>query len=168
MENLKKIAHPGEDFHEYVCGIAPARYAIRKVFRIIDEQARRAGVEPLEHQALLQIYGTDQQMLHVNVLAHRLDIPAALASRTVTSLQKSGYVARASSSRDRRVTEVSITQSGRELVKDIDSQVRRAVGLFAQELTSAEKWSALRILTFYVGLDVDLDHIREHVKETRS
>ena len=42
------------DFQRYFHGIAKARYVIRKVIRIVDEQAKKAGLDPLEHQALIQ------------------------------------------------------------------------------------------------------------------
>lgn len=161
---------PGEsdDFHPYVHGIAEARYTIRKVLGIVNDQAKNAGLDPLEHQALLQIYGSDQQMLAVSALAKRLGIPTALASRLATSLEKRGLAERMGSSRDRRVTEVHITQTGRDIVKEIDKQVRRHVDFFSDELTPSEKWSALRILAFYVGLDVEIDHIRDHMSESSA
>jgi len=45
-------------FEEYFHGVSEARYVIRKVFRIVDDQAKQAGLEPLEHQALIQIFGS--------------------------------------------------------------------------------------------------------------
>lgn len=147
------------EFHRYVSGIAEARYAIRKVFRIADEQARAAGLEPLEHQALLQVYGSSDQMLQVSPLAGRLDIAPAFASRVVRQLEDKGYVKRHSSESDRRVTEVRITDAGRAIVQAIDADVRVHVEYFQKQLSPTSKSSALFIVGFYVGVDLPQDMI---------
>lgn len=142
------------DFHEYVCGIAEARYAIRKVFRIVDDRAKLAGLEPLEHQALLQVYGSPGEMLQVNSVARRLDIAPAFASRMIRQLETKGYVLRRSSETDRRVTEVHMTAAGREIVRSIDADVRMHVEYFQAQLPMSSKSTALSIMAFYVGLDL--------------
>lgn len=149
------------DFHRYVSGIAEARYAIRKVFRIVDEQARSAGLDPLEHQALLQVYGSPAQMLQVNNVAQRLDIAPAFASRMLRQLEDKGFVERRSSERDRRVTEVHITEAGREVVRRIDADVRVHAEYFQQQLPPASKSTALSIMAFYIGLDIPQEAIEK-------
>lgn len=149
------------DFHRYVAGIAEARYAIRKVFRIVDEQARAAGLDPLEHQALLQVYGSQEQMLQVNNVAQRLDIAPAFASRMLRRLEEKGYVERRSSEGDRRVTEVHMTEEGRAIVQQVDSDVRVHVEYFQQQLPTDTKTTALTIMAFYVGLDLPQDQLEE-------
>lgn len=44
--------------HDYFIAVARIRYIMRKVFRIIDEHAKKLGLDPLAHQALLQVYGS--------------------------------------------------------------------------------------------------------------
>ena len=36
-----------EDKHAYFVGVAEARYVLRKVFRIVEEQAKKFGLDPL-------------------------------------------------------------------------------------------------------------------------
>ena len=55
--------------HDYFVDVAEARYVLRRVFRIAEEQAKAAGLEPLTHQALIQIYGSPERRLRVNGLA---------------------------------------------------------------------------------------------------
>jgi DNA-binding MarR family transcriptional regulator len=141
-----------EDVHEYFEAIAEARYVVRKVFRIIDEQARQEGLEPLEHQALLQVYGGPDQMLHVNKLAERLDIVPAFASKLVKGLEALGLVERVQSKEDRRVIEVRITATGREKAQAIDADVQLHVDYFQKQLSARERRAALRIFSFYVGV----------------
>lgn len=151
------------DFHRYVSGIAEARYAIRKVFRIVDEQARSAGLDPLEHQALVQVYGSPAQMLQVNSVAQRLDIAPAFASRMLKQLEGKGYVERRSSASDRRVTEVHMTDAGRDVLRHIDSEVRVHVEYFQSQLTRTSKTTALHIMAFYIGIDLPEETIEKIV-----
>ena len=72
--------------HDYFAEVAEARYVLRRVFRISEEQARAAGLDPLAHQALIQIYGSPERRLRVNQLAERLDITPAFASSLLKSL----------------------------------------------------------------------------------
>jgi DNA-binding MarR family transcriptional regulator len=140
-----------EDKHAYFQGIAQARFVVRKCFRIVDEQARKAGLEPLEHQAMLQIYGSDEQSLAVSRLGERLDVSTALASKLAKGLEGAGYVKRSSGSEDQRVTNVAMTAAGRRLLHKIDEQVRFHVGYFARQLTPKQRTTALFIFAFYVG-----------------
>lgn len=149
------------DFHGYVAGIAEARFAIRKAFRIIDEQAKRRGLDPLAHQALIQIYGSAEQNMQVNDVARRLDITPPFASRLVRALDEKGYVERRSSEEDKRVIDVYITDSGRELVQEIDSAVRYDIEYFQRQLPEESKVVALSVMGVYVGLDIAPDRIRE-------
>ena len=52
----------GEGLKGYFHGVAEARYVIRRIFRIVDEQAKSAGLEPLEHQALIQLFGAPEPL----------------------------------------------------------------------------------------------------------
>src|SRR4051812_30693892 len=100
------------DFDLYMGHVARARYVIRKVQRIIDECAKRHGLEPLEHQALIQIHGAAERRLPVGQLAERLDIVPTFTSRLVQQLEAAGLVTRARSETDRRGTVVSATEEG--------------------------------------------------------
>src|SRR5580765_7763155 len=72
------------NFQTYMHSVAQARYVVRKVIRIVQEQAKRVGLDPLEHEALLQIYGSgSDELLSVNGLAELLDVAPALASRVI-------------------------------------------------------------------------------------
>ena len=96
----------------YFHGVADARFVIRRVFRIVDERAKLRGLEPLEHQALIQIYGARVDDLRVGALAERLDISSAFASKLVKALVSRGLIALTGSEADQRVTHVSATAAG--------------------------------------------------------
>lgn len=141
-----------EGFKDYVHGIAEARYVIRRVFRIVDEQARKAGLEPLEHQALIQVFGARGPLRVIDV-ADRLDIAPAFASRLVKTLTEKGLVtrSRAQAESDRRITVVAPTDEARDLLAAIDESVELHVGHFQRQLSDSQRAAALGIFAFYLG-----------------
>ncbi|MPV35542.1 MarR family winged helix-turn-helix transcriptional regulator [Georgenia subflava] len=141
------------DFQTYIRKIAEARYVTRKVLRIVNDQAQEHGLDPLVHQALLQIYGSDGTALAVNVLAKRLDIAPAFASRLVRELENLGYVRRESSPTDKRVKHVSATDDGVAMLEQIDQSVYHHISYFHRQFDEEQKMAALSIFAFYVGLD---------------
>src|SRR6478736_1849013 len=90
------------DRHPYFQGVAQARYVLRKVFRLVEEEAKRAGIDPLAHQALIQIYGSPTGALKVKDVAERLDITPAFASSLVKTLAAKGLIATKKDKRDSR------------------------------------------------------------------
>jgi len=139
------------DLHEYMRIVADARYVFRTVQRIIDECARGYGVEPLEYQALLQIFGAVEQRLPIGRLAERLNIVSALASRLVQQLEARGLVARTRSQKDRRATYVSATKKGENLLRSAFDDVHDEVNYFRLKVTDEQRQAAHEIASFYVG-----------------
>lgn len=140
-----------QDFQHYFHGVAQAHHVIRKVFRIVDAQASKAGVEPLEHKLLIQAIGAGEKALRVSDLAARLDIAPALASRLVKSLEGKGLVSRSLGQGDRRTTVVDLTWEGRRLLGEIDREVRLHVNYFQAQLSDEERAAAVRVFAFYLG-----------------
>ena len=141
-----------EDTHSYFCNVAEARYLLRKVFRIAEDQAKSSGIDPLAHQALIQIFGSPLQKLRVNQLAERLDISPAFTSSLVRALADEGFVSRNRDDADLRVTWVSVTNAGVELLVSIDKAIEFHVTYFAAQIPQAQRERALLTLKFYVGL----------------
>ncbi len=139
----------------YFHGVADARFVIRRVFRIVDERAKNHGLDSLEHQALIQIYGARDGEVRVGTVAERLDISPAFASKIVKALVAKKYVVLSGSTRDQRVTNVSATTAGIAALVEIDADVRIHVGFFTRQLTHEQKAAALSIFAFYVGVDAD-------------
>lgn len=137
---------------EHFQAIAAARYVIRKFFRTMNDEAKRAGLDPLQYQALLQVYGGPDQMLSVSQLAERLDIVPAFASKLVNGLEKKGLAVRKQSKGDRRIIEVRITKAGREAARAIDRQVQVHIDYFQKQLPLSEKQAALSLIASYLGL----------------
>ena len=142
------------DRRVYFQGVAAARYLLRKVFRLVEEEAKRAGIDPLAHQALIQIYGSPNGALRVKELAERLDISPAFSSSLVKLLVAKHYVTRERDKKDSRVAWVRVTKKGQDLLHRIDEQVQTHVDYFTRSLSPAETEAALSILMFYVGVSL--------------
>ena len=142
------------DRRPYFRGVAQARYVLRKVFRLVEEEAKRAGVDPLAHQALIQIYGSADGALKVKDVAERLDITPAFASSLVKTLVTRGFLATKRDKQDSRVNWVQVTKEGRALLHLIDEQVQIHVDYFTRGLSSEETEAALSILMFYAGVSL--------------
>jgi DNA-binding MarR family transcriptional regulator len=141
---------------DYFSGVADARFVIRKVFRIVDERAKSRGLDPLEHQALIQIYGARGRDVRVGDVAERLDISPAFASKLVKALSQKGLVTTRQSTRDQRVTHLKASAKGAKLLGEIDAEVHFHVDYFARQLTPAQKAAALSIFAFYVGTTIEI------------
>src|SRR5262249_11512996 len=140
--------------HPYFQGVAEARYVLRKVFRMVEEEARSAGVEPLAHQTLIQIYGSPGTRLRVKEVAERLDITPGVAACLVEVLGEQGYVVRERDKSDNRVIWVKVTKAGRALLHMIDEQVQIHVDYFTANLDPKQTEAALSVLMFYVGVSI--------------
>lgn len=157
-------------FHGYVQALAHARFVLRRVMRILDDQAREHDLEPLNHQALLQIYGSESGIT-ISQLADRLDIAPAFGSRLVSQLDKQGLVTREPHPTDRRATIIGASVEGIERIRAIDRAIYRRIRLFQDELTEAGKFGALGVFASYVGLDGDstlAGHLRDSVRWARD
>lgn len=148
----------GDALERYFHGVAEARYVIRKVFRIVDEQAKAADLEPLEHQALIQILGAPQPFRVID-LADRLDIAPAFASRLAKRLEDRGLVDRSAAKDDRRSKHLAATERARELLAQIDQEVHLHVDYFQRQLTHDERVAALGIFSFYLGAEPEIDEL---------
>lgn len=138
--------------HTYFLRIAKARGILRRVFRIIAECARRHGVDSLEHQALVQIFGSPATELPVTRIAENLDISQPCASRLVRALARHGFVERRADRNDQRLTLVRITKSGRMVLRRIEGDVHLHVGYFGAQLTPEQRAAVASTIAFYVGL----------------
>ena len=136
--------------------IAEARYVLRRVLRIADDQAKQAGLDPLAHQLLLQVYGLNEgKGTAISAVASRLDIPPALGSRLVRQLEERGFIQRSESKVDKRVTSIVITKAGTQMLDQINQSVRQHLSYMKYALDDDQRRSALSIFSLYVGLTDD-------------
>jgi DNA-binding MarR family transcriptional regulator len=138
----------------YFRGVAAARYLLRKVFRLVEEEAKRAGIDPLAHQALIQIYGSEKGALRVKEVAERLDISPAFSSSLVKHLVAKRYVTRERDKDDSRVAWVKVTRKGQDVLLRIDQQVQIHVDYFTNSIPPEETEAAFSVMMFYAGVSL--------------
>lgn len=142
----------GRPLAEIMAGIADAHSIFRRVMRIVDEQAKRMQLDPLEHKVLIQVFGA-RSPLRINDVATRLDIAPALASRTVKALEGKGLIERFPHTEDRRSTFVVATDAAVEMIDAIRQNVNRETEYFQVHITDSERIAALAVFARYLGLD---------------
>ena len=141
----------GYNFLDYMQIVAHGRYVFRTVQRLIDNCAKRHGVDPLEHQAMIQIYGASDQRLPIGRLAERLDIDPALASRLVQQLETRNLARRTRSNEDRRAIYVSLTRSGVKQMRAVVEHVHTEVEFFRLVSNEEQRRATHELVAFYVG-----------------
>jgi DNA-binding MarR family transcriptional regulator len=142
------------DRSPYFRGVAAARYLLRKVFRLVEEEAKRAGIDPLAHQALIQIYGSKKGALRVKEVAERLDISPAFSSSLIKLLVAKHYVTRERDKEDSRVAWVKVTKKGQDVLLRIDQQVQIHVDYFTNSIPPDETEAAFSVMMFYAGVSL--------------
>jgi DNA-binding MarR family transcriptional regulator len=146
--------------HNYFRSVADARYVIRKAVRIVDDIAKSRGLDPLEHQALIQIYGARTDVL-VRTVAERLDISPTFASKLVKALISAKFVTSHDSPTDLRASLLRVTVTGVRILEEIDAEVRLQVNMFTRNLKPDQKAAALAIFAFYVGAKIEVTDYHE-------
>ncbi len=102
--------------------------------RALDE----SGLTFVQMKAMLTVAG-EEEPAPVKLIAERLDVSVASASRAVESLVKRGLVTRLEDSDDRRVRRVSLTSPGRELAGRIFATRIAGLERFVTGLNGTER-----------------------------
>ncbi len=110
--------------------LAAFRYALRQFLRFSEDAAKRAGLTPQQHQALLAIKGFPRRdEVTVSELAERLQLRHHSTVELLDRLAKLKLVARAQSDSDRRQVNVRLTPRGEQILDKLSSaheeQLRR-------------------------------------------
>jgi DNA-binding MarR family transcriptional regulator len=147
-----KRPNGADSSHAHFQAIARARYLLRRIFRIVEEKAKEHGLDPLAHQALIQVYGSSRMQLRIKDIAELLDIAPAFASILVKGLVEKKYVSRSRSGKDKRGISITITHSGHRLLHAIDRDVAHHIDFFSHQLTADQRSMVGAILMNYVGI----------------
>lgn len=110
--------------------LASFRYALRQFLHFSEQAAKRAGVTPQQHQALLAIKGfPGGDRLRVGELAERLQLRHHSTVELVDRMGRLKLVSRESSDEDRREVFVRLTGRGEHVLENLSAahkeQLRR-------------------------------------------
>jgi DNA-binding MarR family transcriptional regulator len=118
--------------------LAEFRYAIRRYLNFSERNARKAGLEPQQYQALLAIKGLgDLQSATIGVLAERLQIQHHSAVELMDRLEKRGMIRRQRSRSDRRKVVVELTKRGETKLMRISIPHRNELQIAGRKLLRA-------------------------------
>lgn len=129
MENIS--------YSEYEA-LAELRYQIRKFLRFSEDAARKAGLEPRQHQLMLALKGLPQDVRpRIGALAERLQIQPHSAVELVDRLAKGGYVRRQREGKDRREVLLSLTPKGEKVLRELSLDHREELRTAGPALMAA-------------------------------
>ena len=100
--------------------LAEFRYQIRRFLHFSEEQVRRLGLEPQQHQLLLTIKGLPERTpATISELADRLQLRHHTVVELVDRMERRGYVVRGTGKQDRRQVIVRLTTAGSNLLRKL-------------------------------------------------
>lgn len=118
--------------------LAELRHQIRRFLHFSEQTARRAGLEPRQHQLMLSLKGLPPRVRpSIGELAQRLLIEHHSAVELVNRLAKGGYVQRERDGEDRRAVLVSLTRKGEKILRDLSLDHRAELSVQGPALTTA-------------------------------
>lgn len=97
--------------------LASLRYALRQFVRSSELAARRVGLTPRQHQALLAVRGApEDRAATVGHVAEWLQIRHHSAVGLLDRLEEKGFVVRRPGVEDRRQVFISVTDAGNQIL----------------------------------------------------
>ena len=117
--------------------LAEFRYQMRRFLHFSEEAARKAGIEPQQHQLMLAVKGIrDGEEPRIAYLAERLQIQHHSAVELVDRMEKKGLLSRERATADRREVHVQLTALGGQLLADLTKSMRAELRLAAPALVA--------------------------------
>jgi DNA-binding MarR family transcriptional regulator len=118
--------------------LAELRYQIRKFLHFSEQAARKAKMEPRQHQLLLAIKGLPQDLSpRIGVLAERLQLRHHSAVELANRLAKGGYVRRHRDREDRREVLLDLTAKAEQVLRELSIDHRQELRTAGPELMAA-------------------------------
>jgi DNA-binding MarR family transcriptional regulator len=123
----------GQDSYK---ALAEFRYQIRRFLRFSEEAARKAGLEPVQHQLLLAVkaHGGDPA---IGELAERLQLRHHSVVGLIDRLTEGGLVGRIRTEEDRRRVSVRLTAKGERVLARLSKQHRAELETAGRALAAA-------------------------------
>jgi DNA-binding MarR family transcriptional regulator len=107
--------------------LAEFRYQIRRFLRFSEQAARRAGLEPAQHQLLLAVKASAGEPT-VGELAERLQLRHHSVVGLIDRLAEGGLVRRSRASGDRRQVRIRLTAKGEAVLGKLSLEHRSELG----------------------------------------
>ncbi len=100
--------------------MAELRYQIRRFLRFSENAARKAGIEPQQHQLLLAVRGLPEGLKPtIGALAERMQLQHHSTVELIDRLAERGLLCRLRSTDDRRQVLVKLTHEGEQFLQTL-------------------------------------------------
>ena len=116
--------------------LAEFRYQIRRFLRFSEQAARRAGLEPAQHQLLLAVKAFAGEP-SVGDLAERLQLRHHSVVGLIDRLAECGLAGRSRAEDDRRQVRIRLTPKGEAVLRKLSIEHRAELGGAGSALTAA-------------------------------
>jgi len=116
--------------------LAEFRYQIRRFLRFSEQAARRAGLEPAQHQLLLAVKASVGEPA-VGELAERLQLRHHSAVGLIDRMSECGLVRRSRAEGDRRQVRIRLTAKGQAVLRKLSLEHRAELGGAGRALAEA-------------------------------
>ena len=115
--------------------LANFRFALRRFLEFSGEAARREGLTPRQHQAMLVIRGSTAGSASVGHLAERLCLKPNTAAELAKRLEAGGWITRKAAAGDRRVVMLKLTPDAEALLERLTHAHRRELRQISPEIS---------------------------------
>ena len=116
----------------------------RIVERRVEDGLRQHGLTRIGWRILLAVQ--EERLRKPSDIAHAVGIDRTATSRALRQLEVDGLIAREMGREDRRTTEVSLTDAGRDVLTQATPMCRAALAHLEQNFTKAELAELKRLL----------------------
>ena len=114
------------------------------------EQAKTHGLSPIQVQLVLRLADEPAERRRVGQLAAELDVKAPTVSDAVAALRRKHLVATEQEAGDKRISTLSLTARGRDLVAEL-ADWQRAVAAELERVGEHDKAQTLQMLLDVIG-----------------
>ena len=129
--------------------LADFRYELRHFLQFSEYAALEAGLQPQQHQLLLQVAGAPETVVvTIAYAAERLGLKHNSAVELVDRSEREGLLARAADANDKRKAILKITHKGRQVLNKLSGVHARELNELAPMLIEA------------------LEHVRFHARQS--
>ncbi len=109
---------------QQIQALAEFRHQLRRFLRFSEDAARKAGVEPQQHQLMLAVKAVEPEAAGIGFLAERLLLRHHSVVGLVDRLEDADLVKREHSGADRRAAQVRLTEKGARILSKLSQHHR--------------------------------------------
>ena len=137
---------PANDSDVLLRNLADFRFALRRFLHFSECAALEAGLQPQQHQLLLQVAGAPEgTAVTIAYAAERLGLKHNSTVELVNRSEREGLLSRAADDSDRRCVILQVTRKGNQVLGKLSSAHARELNELAPRLAEALKHVRLHV-----------------------